>query len=107
MKIEGHNPIVFHDDKKFLNYIKQNGRLIHVISLDKKIKSKNIADKISYEIRSNAPQAKIGLLTASLSEKEKTLYQDLNFDFILDKEPNPDTGFPKIGDELVAWLKVT
>lgn len=106
LKIEGHNPIVFLDEKKFMSYLKQNGKSVDVISLDKKIKSKNIADKISYEIRYNAPQAKIGLLTVSLSRKEKMLYQDLNFDFILNKEPNPDIDFPEIGDELVAWLKV-
>lgn len=103
---EGHHVKTFVDEKLFIEYIQKHGKNIDVISLDKKIKSKIIADKLSYIIRSHAPDTKIGLLTADLSDKERKLYQDLNFDFTLKKQPKPKLGFKYIGDELVAWLKV-
>ena len=106
LKKVGHDVKWFRDPEEFIEYLQKEGKNIDIVSLDMEIDNSKIADKISYEIRHNAPQAKIGLLSDNLEDElEKKKFLDLNFDFVLPKTPNPELGFIDIGDELISWIK--
>jgi len=93
--------------KDLTDELNKNGKNYDVISLDKRIENYNVAKPLSYEIRYKAPQAKLGLLTSTLHDREQREFQNLDFDFILPKKGKKLTaGFSEIGDELAAWLNV-
>jgi CheY-like chemotaxis protein len=106
LKKEGHMVIHVSTVQEFLKVLKEKGQKLDVISLDKRIEEESVAKLLSYEIRHEAPQAKIGILSSNLNEDERMEYQNLDFDFILPKKAKIKTGFSEIGEELVAWLKV-
>jgi len=101
---KGHEVILTIDVEQFLNKLKKYNRKIDVISLDNAINKEDVAEKLSYEIRHYAPQAKIGLLTKNLEEDEKEQFQVLNFHYILPKRRKSLTGFSNVLDELSAWV---
>ena len=103
---DGHNVVLVQNVEEFFKMLKNEGKTFDVISLDRKVGFDNVAKRLSYEIRYNAPQAKVGLLTATtLSEQEEEDYQNLDFDYILPKKSSTSTGFNEVGDELAAWLE--
>ena len=106
LKKEGHTVELVRTVTDFENILKKDGKTFDIISLDRRIDNEHVAKQLSYEIKYNAPQAKVGLLTGTtLTDEEKDEFQNLDFDYILPKKSKIKTGFSQVGEELVAWLR--
>jgi len=108
LKQDGHKIILTKTVPQFLEQLKLYHDKIDIVSLDNTIGKQEIAEKISYEIRNYAPQAKIGLLTKNLDKDEEEQFQILNFHYILPKKPSRNkralAGFRNVLDQLAAWV---
>ncbi len=75
-----------------------------IISLDNKVDNQYIAKEMSIEIKYNAPQAHIGLISSQFDDSEREVFQDLAFEFILKKNPRKTRKDGITWEEFLAWV---
>ena len=100
---EGHSVTITHTVDEFIKALKKNGKSFDIISLDNKVDNQYIAKEMSIEIKYNAPQAHIGLISSQFNDSEREVFQDLAFEFILKKNPRRGKGSIDL-EEFLAWV---
>tara|TARA_Y100000590_G_scaffold142364_2_gene163346 strand:+ start:854 stop:1933 length:1080 start_codon:yes stop_codon:yes gene_type:complete len=90
--------------EEFQKYIKKNGEKIDVISVDDQVGDKSVAASIIVEIKQNAPNAVVGVMSASIDEESQKQYHEIGYNFVIQKRKRQGKNTSGVMD-LDAFIK--
>ena len=71
--------------EEFQKHIKKNGEKIDVISVDDQVGDKSVAASIISEIKQNATNAVVGVMSQSIDKESQKQYHEIGYNFVIQK----------------------
>jgi len=89
----------------FKKIIRNTKKKFDFISIDNRIRDKNVANKLFSEISYSSPDSEVGLYSKNFSTEEVKHFQERGFVCIIPKKPKRRFGRVRIGQEIIKYLE--
>jgi len=101
----GHKVKWIKDTTVFKKFIKKNIKKIDFISIDNRIRDKDVANELFSEISYYSPHSEVGLYSKNFSVEEAEHFQERGFVCIIPKKHKRNFRRVRIGEEIIKYLE--